>query len=99
MLGVGLPALGAAALWPQWVWATAAAYVAAAALLYRWAALRTAPPSATPGQPAGALDGLCLKVLPIWSGITHTAGHYLSDRKSTRLNSSHTDISRMPSSA
>mgnify|MGYP003344504768 CR=1 FL=1 len=24
---------------------------------------------------------------------------YLSDRKSTRLNSSHTDISRMPSSA
>ena len=26
-------------------------------------------------------------------------GHTLVDRKSTRLNSSHTDISRMPSSA
>ena len=28
-----------------------------------------------------------------------TAAGYHSDRKSTRLNSSHTDISRMPSSA
>ena len=29
----------------------------------------------------------------------HRAVAYLQDRKSTRLNSSHTDISRMPSSA
>ena len=28
-----------------------------------------------------------------------SAAEFLSDRKSTRLNSSHTDISRMPSSA
>ena len=28
-----------------------------------------------------------------------TKGHLTQDRKSTRLNSSHTDISRMPSSA
>ena len=28
-----------------------------------------------------------------------TLAYYLTDRKSTRLNSSHTDISRMPSSA
>ena len=27
------------------------------------------------------------------------SGHYQLDRKSTRLNSSHTDLSRMPSSA
>ena len=33
------------------------------------------------------------------SGPTSTAGNLRADRKSTRLNSSHTDISRMPSSA
>ena len=31
--------------------------------------------------------------------LKRTKGIFLSDRKSTRLNSSHTDISRMPSSA
>ena len=35
------------------------------------------------------------EVLQYWSGL----GYYSRDRKSTRLNSSHTDISRMPSSA
>ena len=40
---------------------------------------------------SGDLDGGLL------SGLTLLAGP--SDRKSTRLNSSHTDISRMPSSA
>ena len=31
--------------------------------------------------------------------ITTTLGHRFADRKSTRLNSSHSDLSRMPSSA
>ena len=34
-----------------------------------------------------------------WLGLAATASTLLLDRKSTRLNSSHTDISRMPSSA
>ena len=40
------------------------------------------------------------KTYPNWDGLDgHIAGHYLTDRKSTRLNSSHSDRSRMPSSA
>ena len=35
----------------------------------------------------------------IWVFIEQTDGKPAADRKSTRLNSSHTDISRMPSSA
>ena len=35
----------------------------------------------------------------IWQGNGATAEQVNQDRKSTRLNSSHTDISRMPSSA
>ena len=39
-------------------------------------------------------------VMPSWYGIIMDTNPYTSgDRKSTRLNSSHTDISRMPSSA
>ena len=34
-----------------------------------------------------------------WGGASVSTGYPLRDRKSTRLNSSHTDISRMPSSA
>ena len=41
------------------------------------------------------MDGLELS-RTVRSSKTH---HYTPDRKSTRLNSSHTDISRMPSSA
>ena len=37
--------------------------------------------------------------MTIVCGDSHTATHGALDRKSTRLNSSHTDISRMPSSA
>ena len=37
---------------------------------------------------------------PVWNFWAETSGqHIWTDRKSTRLNSSHTDISRMPSSA
>ena len=36
-------------------------------------------------------------ILTITKRITHET--FVQDRKSTRLNSSHTDISRMPSSA
>ena len=36
---------------------------------------------------------------PVVAGFTAAAGIVIVDRKSTRLNSSHTDISRMPSSA
>ena len=36
---------------------------------------------------------------PIYSQRTHRLDPHQKDRKSTRLNSSHTDISRMPSSA
>ena len=43
------------------------------------------------------------KLVPIRSMVGATGSHYsfqcMTDRKSTRLNSSHTDISRMPSSA
>ena len=56
-------------------------------------------------------DGGNFKLLPlvmlfVFSGLIFFGGTYLGlfsghfgDRKSTRLNSSHTDISRMPSSA
>ena len=49
-----------------------------------------------------------VSILPVDQGIEHSAGASFApnpiyydpeDRKSTRLNSSHTDISRMPSSA
>ena len=36
---------------------------------------------------------------PLFGVLTFGAGVLFLDRKSTRLNSSHTDISRMPSSA
>ena len=35
----------------------------------------------------------------LWPSVFVVAGYVVADRKSTRLNSSHTDISRMPSSA
>ena len=57
-------------------------------------ALRIGQLMANVGFPAGTVN-----IIP---GYGHTAGQHLAehiDRKSTRLNSSHTDISRMPSSA
>ena len=53
----------------------------------------------TPDAPVATLT---LQPTATWRG--HRAGQYVQvsvdlDRKSTRLNSSHTDISRMPSSA
>ena len=63
--------------------------------------------SVNPGS-AGHNGGICGTILTRsqWMGFdgrpqTHlfSADALLGDRKSTRLNSSHTDISRMPSSA
>ena len=44
-----------------------------------------------------ALD--CQRALAAQESGDHAEAHEQLDRKSTRLNSSHTDISRMPSSA
>ena len=44
----------------------------------------------------GAYFGICRAM---WNWLNLTGYNLLADRKSTRLNSSHTDISRMPSSA
>ena len=57
---------------------------------------------ATASGVLSAIDREKYEVIPV--GITQTgvyvpAEDSVSDRKSTRLNSSHTDISRMPSSA
>ena len=43
-----------------------------------------------------AITAQCLRV-PVSDG--HTAAVFITDRKSTRLNSSHRSLSRMPSSA
>ena len=39
------------------------------------------------------------ELLPLGTRVLHKIEQIIRDRKSTRLNSSHTDISRMPSSA
>ena len=41
----------------------------------------------------------CVRVCPTKATFKRSDGIVMQDRKSTRLNSSHTDISRMPSSA
>ena len=43
--------------------------------------------------------GPCKMMHPIFDRMSKKYRHIKLDRKSTRLNSSHTDISRMPSSA
>ena len=69
-----------------------------AAIASRWMGLRLA-------KPISALASLAREVAitgAVKSPSLHLQPHlrsYASDRKSTRLNSSHTDISRMPSSA
>ena len=71
------------------------------------ALLNTHNPQDTQAEPAFEINGICLLFsghlapgLPIISFITvSVAANVFPDRKSTRLNSSHTDISRMPSSA
>ena len=45
------------------------------------------------------LCGWCYAAAPLLAAAREVPGLALQDRKSTRLNSSHTDISRMPSSA
>ena len=50
--------------------------------------------------PPGLSPAMAGVITPAGEGNLYCSGHsFLSDRKSTRLNSSHTDISRMPSSA
>ena len=52
------------------------------------------------GEPASDTLGLLDDpVEALGSGVRDVVGERDQDRKSTRLNSSHTDISRMPSSA
>ena len=48
---------------------------------------------------ASAADGNAAATTEIWLDSTHSIIVDYSDRKSTRLNSSHNVISRMPSSA
>ena len=74
-----------------------------------WKALKEAGVkiNAVAGTSVGALNGalICMDELEMaqqmWSNLTYS--HVMdvddTDRKSTRLNSSHTDSSRMPSSA
>ena len=52
------------------------------------------------GRGMGPIIGVIALVVVVYLLIgLRTSGSRLGDRKSTRLNSSHTDISRMPSSA
>ena len=48
--------------------------------------------------PSFIIGPVLIMVFAIWLKVS-PAGGWNEDRKSTRLNSSHTDISRMPSSA
>ena len=60
-----------------------------------------APGAVTPSASSSAAPGKAIKIgqlLP-FSGVYAELGNSMRDRKSTRLNSSHTIQSRMPSSA
>ena len=58
------------------------------------------PIEPNPTPQGGVLQGTLTQNTVVPAGSTWTLkGYVYVDRKSTRLNSSHTDISRMPSSA
>lgn len=82
---LGLAAIAAAAIWPGTAWFVAFGFVAGSVVL-AW----------VPKPAAGAADGahrraepalgaLCVKVLPIWGGLTSTAANYFADAMATLM--------------
>lgn len=80
---LGLGAIAASALWPDAAWFVAFGFVAASVALAWWLTRAPTADDGTRRTPEPALSALCLKVLPIWGGLTSTAAKYFSESMDT----------------